>query len=490
MSRANEHHTTDELLPFDPIVLLMDVAKRWLLILLVAVVAGVSTYILMDATYQPSYKTTTTFVVTTQDSSTTVYSNLTSTSNLASVFSELLNSSILRKSILQHSQLDAFHGTISAGIVPETNLLTVTVTAPDPRSAYLMARGLIDHHEEITYQVVDDIVLEVLQYPTVPTSPSNRVNALHQMKRAALMAALAAAACLAYLSYRRDALRSGTEVRKKLNCGYLGEIAHEHKYKTLLTWIRRPKTSILITNPTTSFRFLESIRKLRRRVEQHMGQRKVLMVTSLMENEGKSTVAVNLALALAKKQKEVLLIDCDLRKPACHALLEQKNVTQGLRDVLTEKANLADVVRQDKKSGLYMLLETRGSSNSGDLISGEIMQELLLWARNEFDYIVLDMPPMAVVSDAESMVEFADASLLVVRQNVCTASSVNKAVAALERGNAKLLGCILNNVRSSVLTSGMPYGYGYGYGYGKYGKYGHYGHYGHYGTDATGKQSK
>lgn len=84
----------------------------------------------------------------------------------------------------------------------------------------------------------------------------------------------------------------------------------------------------------TSFRFVESIRKLRRRVEQHMDGGKVLIVTSLLENEGKSTVAVNLALAMEQKGKRVLLIDCDLRKPACGMVLGQSKFTYGLNDIL------------------------------------------------------------------------------------------------------------------------------------------------------------
>ena len=329
--------------------------------------------------------------------------------------------------------------------------------------------------------MVDGIALEVLQNPKVPTAPMNYANAAGQMKKMMLMAAAAVCALLAVLSYYRDTVRSGKEARTKLDCDFLGEIPHEEKYKTLVSRIRHRKTSILITNPITSLRFVETIRKLRRRVEQNMHGDKVLMVTSLLENEGKSTVAVNLALAMAQKRSKVLLIDCDLRKPACHALLEQKNVTYGLRDVLAGKAVLADAMIRDKKSNLYLLLEKRGVKNSGDLVSSEKMQALLSWARKEFDFVVLDLPPMAEVSDAESVMEFADASLLVVRQNVAMAPAVNKAIAALDGGKAKLLGCVLNNVYSTSLSSGR------GYGYGGYGKYGHYGHYGHYGSNGSGK---
>ena len=118
--------------------------------------------------------------------------------------------------------------------------------------------------------------------------------------------------------------------------------------------------------------------------------------------------------------------------------------------------------------------------NSGDLISSAEMKALLAQARQEYDYVILDLPPMAAVSDAEGMMELADASLLVVRQNAAETPAINKAIAALAAGKAKLLGCVLNNVYSSRLTSGQSYGYGNRYG-GRYGRYGHYGHYGHYG---------
>ena len=150
-------------------------------------------------------------------SSTSVYSNLSSTSNLAGLFTELLNSSIMRKTILQETDISSFDGTIDTAVVPNTNLITMTVTDSDPRMAFLAAQAIIEHHESLTYQVIDDIGLEVLQYPAVPTSPTNQNFAFHQMKKAAVIAALAATALLAILSYLRDAVRSGTEAREKLD---------------------------------------------------------------------------------------------------------------------------------------------------------------------------------------------------------------------------------------------------------------------------------
>ena len=473
MENTNETQTTGAgLLTFDPIVLVQDVLKRWLVIVLAALAVGIGSYISADMSYAPRYQTTTTFVVTTKGSSTTVYSNLSSTSSLANLFTELLNSSIMRKTIMQEMGVSSLDASISTAVISNTNLITMTVTSSDPRTAFLTAQSVIDHHESLTYSVVDGIVLEVLQQPSVPMVPINSANAAGQMKKMAIMAALAATAVLVVLSFLRNTVRSGTEAQAKLDCDYLGEIPHENKYKTIFSRLRRSKTSILLTNPVTSFRFVETIRKLCRRVEQHMEGGKVLMVTSLLENEGKSTVAVNLALAMAKKHKRVLLIDCDLRKPACHAVLDQKKFGTGIKEVLQSKASLSDSVLRYKKTNLYMLLARKGDQNTGDLITSDRMNALLGWARDNFDFVVLDLPPMSAASDAEGMTGLADACLLVIRQNVAVAPALNKAVESLEGQNAKLLGCVLNNVYSSRLSSGG------GYGYGGYQKYGHYGSYG------------
>ena len=475
MNNNTETNVTQPgLLSFDPIVLVLDVVKQWLLIIAVTVVACVGAYIFTSLDYEPVYKTTTTFVVTTRSSSGNVYNNLSSTSDVASVFSELLNSSVMRKYILEDIGTAGFSGMISASAVPETNLLSVQVSAADPRSAYMVARAIIDNHESLTYQIIDGVSIEVLMHPSVPTYPSNSAGAMDAMKKAGFFAAVATVGLILLMSLGQDKVRSAQEARAKLSCRYLGEIPHEKKHRTLSSWLRRKKTSILISNPLTSFRFVETFRKLRHRVEQRMGSGKVLMVTSVLENEGKSTVSVNLCVSMAKKKGKVLLIDCDLRKPACHNLLEFKKFTHTVADVISGKAKPEDAVVFDKKNNMYLLLERQGYPHSGDLLSSRAMTELLDWARANFDFIVLDLPPMAEVSDAERMNKYADASLLVIRQNRAHTAVINKMVSVLDNGDAKLLGCVLNNTYVSALNSstGMAYG-----GYGKYGKYGNYGNY-------------
>ena len=142
-------------------------------------------------------------------------------------------------------------------------------------------------------------------------------------------------------------------------------------------------------------------------------------------------------------------------------------------DVVAGRAEMQDTIVRMKDTELYLLLERKGMRSNTEIAGSQGMAELMEEARKYFDYVIVDTPPMSVASDAEFIMELADASLLVVRQNYVTSEGLNRAAAALDNARSKLLGCVVNNVYS--LPQGEGYGYGYGYGhYGRYGKYGKY----------------
>lgn len=168
--------------------------------------------------------------------------------------------------------------------------------------------------------------------------------------------------------------------------------------------------------PVAGFYFTEEVGKLASKVSHaamHDG-RKVLMITSAAENEGKSTVAANLAISLAQKGKRVVLVDADLHKPAQYKLLRTE-----------PKCELAQVLRGEKpcapeqteQKGLRAIFSTQARKGAAELLGGDGMRALLEHLRGEADLIIVDTPPMGMFSDAEAIAELADLSLLVVRQD-------------------------------------------------------------------------
>ena len=473
--RENQSAAAEEQFSLTRIIaVVQDVLRQWYLIVVVALIAGMCAYTAADLSYVPRYTTSTTYVISAGGTSSSTFQNLNATRELANVFTELLNSSLLRDKVTEQVGIDSFTGEISASVVPNTNLLTVTVRDRDPRTAFLVARAVEEHHGIVTEEVLGRTILEVLREPTVPTRPGNSLNLRGTLKHASVLSGGAVALLLGILSFLSDKVRSRTEADSKLSCRVLGELYHERKRKTLREKLRRRKTSILISNPTTSFAYTESVNKLASRVERHLHRNeRVVMVTSFLENEGKSTVAANLALAIAQKGKRVLLMDCDLRKPALALVMDHEKPTPGVADILTGKATLQEAAFPIGETGVSLISTRKGQRTAADLIGSPAMEQLLREAAEQFDVVIMDTPPMSLAPDAECLSAMASASLLVVRQNMALAQDLNDAASVLEKSQSHLLGCVLNNVYGG--GSFAP-AYHYGHGYGSYRKYGKYGY--------------
>lgn len=467
---------------FHPLLLIREMIGKLWLALAVAIIVGCLAYIGASALYSPEYKTQTTFVVSVREGSSSVYSNLAAAKNIASSFSEIVDSDVMKKRVAAELGTDRVGGEISASVIEETNLIELTVTADNPRSAYLITRAVLNNYGELAEKALSSVTLEILRQPGIPISPSNTSGAMRAAKLGAIVSAAVVLVWVCLKAYLRDTVKVTEDVEKKLDVKLLATVYHERKYKSIKEVLRRRKKSILITNPTTGFAFSETFRKLRTRVDYHMRREgaKVIMVTSVLENEGKSTVAANLALAMNRKRKNVILIDGDMKKPALHKIMNyQDKQYAGITDYLDGKAGLKDTLISDKNYQMGLILGKKGSDRSTELVCSSAMRELIRQARENVDCIIIDTPPMSVSPDAECIAELADASILVVRQDTTPVKVINDAIDTLSSCNAKLIGCVFNNVRSADLSDGYSYGsggkYGYGghsysrYGYGKYG---------------------
>ncbi|MGG7058074.1 CpsD/CapB family tyrosine-protein kinase [Clostridium nigeriense] len=193
----------------------------------------------------------------------------------------------------------------------------------------------------------------------------------------------------------------------------------------------------------------ESYRILRTNIEYSSFDKeyKVIVVTSSEPEEGKSTTAGNLALCMAQVDKKVMLIDCDLRKPSMHKRFKVSNLI-GLSDVMIGKADLTMATHMYNKN-LFLLTSGKISPNPSEMLSSKVMSYLLESLKETFDYIILDTPPLKVVTDAQILSTKADGTILVVRAEKTKRESVKNAVDLLKNVNANIIGIVLNGIDAS-----------------------------------------
>lgn len=486
-------------LPLDVYSIIRALLKDWWMIITAGIVGMLLAYLAAGTSYTPMYTSSMTFIVSSKGATNNL-SDLTAANEMAETFSEVLNSRLLKKRVQEELNLSYLPGTITTNVVSETNLMTLKVSAPSPEHAFRIMKSVLNNYSEITDYVLPNVVLDVLEPPQVPTSPSNPISARWMMRKHALIWMAAMIVLLALIDYLRDNVKNEKEVEQKLDAKLLGTIYHEVKNKTLKTKLKRTNKGLTVTDPMRSFMFVENYKKLRTKImyKTKHNEGKIILVTSVMENEGKSTVAANIALTLAQKSNRVVLMDGDIRRPALYKILQQKlTKDQEIGEFLKGKTEVGKVIYFDGDTGLNLLLGSKHYTNSTELVSGERMRDLLKAVRKYAEYVVIDTPPTSLMADAEILAEYADVSLLVVRQSTAPVKMINDTIDMLEGSSSEFLGCIFNDVKTKVFSGKRVfggYGYGYGgykYGYGRYGRYG-YGRYGYgsYGKYGYGKRER
>jgi capsular exopolysaccharide synthesis family protein len=200
---------------------------------------------------------------------------------------------------------------------------------------------------------------------------------------------------------------------------------------------------------------------------------RVLVVTSGSPKEGKTTVASNLAIALAEVHQRVLLIDGDMRRPRLHEIFDAGN-ERGLSDILKEnvalaESGLAGVIQETKLPNLFLLPSGPASNAASTLLFSRQMPGLLKDLQRQFDSILIDTPPMLQMPDARVLGRLADAVLLVVRAGHTTRDAAMAARQRFEEDGTPVLGTILNDWNPKASGGGY---YGYYKGGGYYGYYG------------------
>lgn len=179
---------------------------------------------------------------------------------------------------------------------------------------------------------------------------------------------------------------------------------------------------------------------------------RVIVVTSPGSAEGKSTVCANLGVVLAEADKNTLIADCDLRRPVMHRVFELRE-TPGMTDILTERHEL-DGAYQEPLPGLKVLTAGARSFNPAELLGSRRFSEFLIGVRQEFDYVLVDSPPLGLVSDASVIATRSDGVLLTLDAQQTRKEAARRAVHSLRTTGANILGTVINNAKGN--KEGFP----------------------------------
>ena len=194
-------------------------------------------------------------------------------------------------------------------------------------------------------------------------------------------------------------------------------------------------------------------------------------VTSWSKGEGKSTATVNLSISFAKMGKRVLLIDTDLRRPNLHNLLKLKNET-GVSDVISQFGDSQTAVHRNVITNLDVLTSGAIPPNPSELLASPVFAELLENAKNEYDYVILDTPPLGVVTDTLLLKDHVGGYVLVVRERITSHGDIERALQSVKLADTKVLGFL--KVGCEMRSRGYGYNkyrYRYNYNYNYYYKY-------------------
>lgn len=467
-------HFQEHGMEIDLQVLLVDVLRSavrflWLEVVLVLLCAGVLCF-RAHRTYTPQYRAEASFTVYVTNPLQSGIQNYNSATaeQMAKTFPYILTSSALTDLVREELGITAIPS-ITASTVENTNIFTLGVTSNDAQLAYDVLNAVITYYPQVAEYVVGPTKMSLLDESGVPSQPINQPDYLHTALRGAVAGSIAWVVILILAAFARSTIHNEDQLKKMMNLPCLGLLPKAKGYGK-----RRKSNYPLMIHDEELLGFAESMRMLRIRVEKELQNRgkKVLLVSSAIPGEGKTTVAANLAIALARAGKKTLLLDCDLRNPSVGKVFGQKT-TVGLAEYLQGKASTKEMF-QCPIDGIQLIVVYGGKSTkeAAELISKEAAKEFMDTTREVFDYVIIDTPPCSMMVDAMEAAELADCALLTIRQDYAPKDRILEGAQNLTESGLEVIGCVLNGVEKRLMSG--SYGYrSYGYHYrGAYKEYG------------------
>ncbi|MBQ8228008.1 MAG: P-loop NTPase [Clostridia bacterium] len=460
--------------------LIKDLIRCSWAIVLAAIIAWMGIHVYETSVYTPTYVSSAVLVVRSKVGISGAYSNLTASAEMAKIFTKVFKQNSMKKLAAENLGLDSFDGTIETSVKGSTNMLNISVKADEPELAFQLLTSILEVYPKVSDAVFTDAVINIISEPQMPSYPANSALITYR-KHIILLAMAFEAAIVILLSLLRETVKEEKGFSGKIDSKLLGIVPHERPHLSFKEILQKKKRALLINDPYSSLKFTEDYQKLATKLEyiNKNNGKKVITITSVAENEGKSTVAANLAIALSNRGYKIALLDLDVHKPSLYKIFDfYDEIKNDFSDVLSSKIGIGNFrFFRYRKSDLLIAFNKKTYSNSAELFKGHYFEDCILTLREQMDFVIIDTPPTSVSADAITLSTYSDSTLIVVRTDCVPVRDINDTILSIADAGGNLEGCILNNVYKPFTLFGQMgaderggYGYGNYYGYSKYSK--------------------
>jgi len=366
---------------------------------------------------------------------------------------------------------------LSISTVTDTSAVKVTATTLNAELAADICNSLTAVAPKYVEEAVGVGAINTIDvakvYPSV-VSPNNTKNAI----LGALAAFVIICMIIIVIDMLDNTIKDSNTISKKYKKAIIGEIMQFGETKKKKGGRRSSEPRGLLTDKDVPFNVVESYKTIRTNIlfTAADSEKKVIAVSSSNPGEGKSTSAANLAIALAQTGSTVLLVDADMRKPVMHRTFKVKN-DEGLSTLIIKKSTLENSIKPCTVPKLDILPSGPLPPNPSELLASASFKNLIEMLSKKYEYVIIDTPPVNVVSDAMVIKDVVTGIMLVVRYALTTYDELSACMKQINLAQANVLGFVMNDVhhrRSAAYYNNYKYkykkygygGYGYGYRYG------------------------
>lgn len=329
----------------------------------------------------------------------------------------------------------AISSSLSMGNVSNTAVVSVTSKTRNARMSADIVNAVMEYAPDEIIRVVGAGSVEILDYAKVPVIPDAK-NSVHQGMVGAMSGAVIAACILALLYLMNRRISDAQELTDNYKPPVLSSIQRLN--------MKNPTADSFILSNQSPMEVLENYAKLRMNLLYTLiGKNShTIIITSSISGEGKSTISSNLSISCAMGGKKVLLIDGDLRRASQREIFGFDKRTKGVSDILAGNCEWKEAILKDVRETLDILPAGHFPPNPAELLESNEMQQLLKTLEEEYDLILIDMPPINVVADPLVLSEQVAGCLFVTRQNFSDHRDIKKALIAAEMTGMNVLGFV------------------------------------------------